>query len=218
MPRFFIVLYLKISNQIKMLLAQNISFHRGNRKIFDNINVSLSSGKIIFLSGKNGSGKTSLIKLALNLLEPTSGEIYWKGKTLNKNLYDFYSNTTYIADKSSSIRQLSVYENIRIWKKLFLSNVNYNQINEILSMLSLDRLSNSKVSTLSLGEIKKLELLRLIIENKKIWILDEPLNNLDKSSINLIEQTFTDHCDKEGCVMFSSHQDPKIQISEEINL
>tara|TARA_B100001175_G_C19384018_1_gene578010 strand:+ start:68 stop:673 length:606 start_codon:yes stop_codon:yes gene_type:complete len=201
-----------------MLLGQNISLHRSSRKIFEDINISLSPGKVIILKGKNGSGKTSFIKTILNLLQPSSGTIYWKGKLLDKNLYDFYNNITYIADKTSSIRQLSVFENIKIWKKIFLSDVSLKQINDILSILNLDNFLNSKINTLSLGEVKKLELLRLVIENKKLWILDEPFTNLDNHSINLIEQTFTDHCKNDGSIIFSSHQEPKIQISEEINL
>ena len=201
-----------------MLLAQNISLNRSNKKIFEDISISLSPGKIIILKGRNGSGKTSLLKTILNILEPTSGSIYWKGKIINKNLYDYYDNITYISDKTSSIRQLSLWDNIKIWKKINLSKINYEAIENILSILNLSSLKNSKVNTLSLGEIKKLELLRLIIENKKFWILDEPFTNLDKDSVNVIEQTFTDHCINNGSIIFSSHQEPLIQISEEITL
>ena len=62
------------------------------------------------------------------------------------------------------------------------------------------------------------EFLRLIIENKKVWILDEPLSNLDEDSIELMKQTFEDHCSKEGSIIFSSHQNPGIYVTEEINL
>ena len=71
---------------------------------------------------------------------------------------------------------------------------------------------------MSFGENKKLEFLRLIIEDKKIWILDEPLSNLDEESIDLIEQTFQDHRSKEGSIIFSSHQNSQIGVSEEIRL
>jgi len=77
---------------------------------------------------------------------------------------------------------------------------------------------NKKVATLSFGETKKLEFLRLIIENKKVWILDEPLSNLDEDSIELMKQTFEDHCSKEGSIIFSSHQNPGIYVTEEIEL
>ena len=85
-------------------------------------------------------------------------------------------------------------------------------------MLKLNNFSDSKVNTLSLGEVKKLELIRLIIENKKIWILDEPFTSLDKESINIIGHTFLDHCNNDGCILFSSHQEPQIEVSEEILL
>ena len=201
-----------------MLLAQSISFNRLNKEIFENISLSLTSGKIVILKGKNGSGKTTLLKILLNIIKPTSGSIYWKGKSLDKNLYDYYKNITYIADKTSSLKQLKVYENIKIWKKLFISNVSSGQINNVLSILKLNNYLNTKVSSLSLGEIKKLELLRLIIENKKVWILDEPFTNLDVDSINTITQTIVDHCDNDGSVIFTSHQDIQIQASEEITL
>ncbi len=199
-----------------MLLAQNITLERLNRKIFEDINISLSSGKIVILKGKNGSGKTSLLKTIINILQPSSGTIYWKGKPLNKNLYDFYTNITYIADRTSSLRQLTVHENIKIWKNLFLSKVSYEQIDNILKVLNLNKYSKTKASYLSLGEIKKLELVRLIIENKKIWILDEPLTNLDDESVNVISQTFVDHCSNGGSIFFSSHQELKIEATEEI--
>ena len=64
---------------------------------------------------------------------------------------------------------------------------------------------NKKVATLSFGETKKLEFLRLIIENKKVWILDEPLSNLDEDSIELMKQTFEDHCNKEGSIIFKKN-------------
>ena len=131
-----------------MLLAQNLTLNRSNRSIFKDVNISLTLGKIILLKGKNGSGKTSLIKIILKILEPTSGSIYWKGKILNNNIYDYLSNVTYISDQTSSIRQLSVYENIKIWKKIFLSNINYDEIDNILSVLNLGSYSSSKVNTL----------------------------------------------------------------------
>ena len=201
-----------------MILVKDLSLERSNKKIFDNINLSLSSGKILLLKGKNGSGKTTLLKTIINIIEPTSGSIYWKGKPIKKNLYDFYNHVTYIADKTTSLNRLTVQENINIWKKIFLSKISKIQIENILKTLKLDIYLNQKVSSLSFGENKKLEFLRLIIEDKKIWILDEPLSNLDDESIDLLSQTFQDHRTKEGSIIFSSHQNSEIGINEEIRL
>ena len=201
-----------------MIIVKDLSVERLEKKIFENIDLSLKSGDITILKGKNGSGKTTLIKAILNIIEPSAGSVYWKGKLLKKNLYDFYNNVTYIADKTSSLTKLTVKDNINIWKKIFLSNINDSQIETALKTLRLENCLNKKVGTLSLGETKKLELLRLIIENKKIWVLDEPLSGLDDDSIELIKQTFEDHCAKEGSIIFSSHQNPGIYVTEEINL
>jgi len=201
-----------------MLIVKDLSIERLNKKIFEDINLSLSPGNITILKGKNGSGKTTLLKAILNLLEPSFGSIYWKGNLLKKNLYDFYNHVTYIADTTSSLRKLTIKDNINIWKKFFISNINDAQIETALKTLKLDNYLNKKVGTLSFGETKKLEFLRLIMENKKVWILDEPLSNLDEDSIELMKQTFEDHCNKEGSIIFSSHQNPGIYVTEEINL
>ena len=201
-----------------MIIGKNLSVERLDKKIFENISLSLAPGNITILKGKNGSGKTTLLKAILNLLEPSFGSIYWKGKLLKKNLYDFYNHVTYIGDTTSSLRKLTIRDNVNIWKKFFISNINDAQIEIALKTLKLDNYLNKKVGTLSFGETKKLEFLRLIIENKKVWILDEPLSNLDENSIELMKQTFEDHCSKEGSIIFSSHQNPGIYVTDEIYL
>ena len=198
-----------------MRLVKDLSIERSNKKIFQNINLSLGSGKIILLKGKNGSGKTTLLKTIINIIEPSSGDIYWKGKPLKKNLYDFYKHVTFIADRTSSLSKLSIQENINIWRKIFLSKISNSQIANILKTLKLDIYLSQKVSSLSFGEIKKLEFVRLMIEDKKIWILDEPLSNLDSEAIDIISQ---DHRSKDGSIIFSSHQNSEIGITEEIRL
>ena len=201
-----------------MLIVKDLSIDRLDKKIFENINLSLTPGNITILKGKHGSGKTTLLKAILNLIEPSFGSIFWKGKLLKRNLYDFYNHATYIADTTSSLRKLTIKDNVNIWKKFFISNINDTQIETALKTLKLDNYLDKKVGTLSFGETKKLEFLRLIIENKKVWILDEPLSNLDEDSIELMKQTFEDHSSKEGSIIFSSHQNPGIYVTEEIEL
>ena len=201
-----------------MIIVKDLSVERLDKKIFENINLSLTSGNITILKGRNGSGKTTLLKTILNIIEPSFGSIYWKGKLLKKNLYDFYNHVTYIADKTSSLTKLTVKDNINIWNKIFLSDINNSQIETALKTLKLENYLNHKVGTLSFGETKKLEFLRLIIENKKVWILDEPLSSLDEDTVELIKQTFEDHVAKEGSIIFSSHQNPGIYVTEEIHL
>ncbi len=201
-----------------MLIVKDLSVQRLDKAIFENISLSLSPRNITILKGKNGSGKTTLLKAILNIIEPSFGSIYWKGKLLKKNLYDFYNHVTYIPDTTTSLKKLTIRDNINIWKKFFISDINNAQIETALKTLKLDNNLNKKVGTLSFGETKKLEFLRLIIENKNVWILDEPFSNLDDDSIELMKQTFEDHCANEGSIIFSSHQNPGIYVTEEMEL
>ena len=106
-----------------MLLANNLSFKRGHKEIFQKMNISLPPKKIIHLKGRNGIGKTTLIKILVNMLLPSTGEVYWNGKNIKKNLYEFFADLTYIMDVQTSKNELTVNENIRFWMKLFSSNL-----------------------------------------------------------------------------------------------
>ena len=197
-----------------MLLINNLSFSRNETKIFENLNLSLSNKKIIRIKGRNGSGKTTFLKVILNILEPKSGEIIWKGKNIKKNIFDFYNHTTFIMDNNTSTRELSIADNINFWKGLSSSKLNNEEVFELLKKLDIEKYYNTKVMHLSSGEKKKLELLRLILEQKQLWILDEPFNHLDDLSIEILNQTFLDHIQNNGMILFASHYDPVIKNIE----
>jgi len=201
-----------------MLLINNLSFSRNETRIFENLNLSLSNKKIIQIKGRNGSGKTTFLKVILNLLEPNNGEIIWKGKNIKKNIFDFYKHTTFIMDNNTSTRELSVEDNINFWRGLSASKLNNKEIFELLNKLNIEKYYKTKVMYLSSGERKKLELIRLILEQKKLWVLDEPFNHLDDLSIEILNQTFLDHVNNDGMILFASHYDPMINNLETLVL
>ena len=201
-----------------MLLINNLSFSRNETKIFENLNLSLSNKKIIQIKGRNGSGKTTFLKVILNILEPNNGEIIWKGKNIKKNIFDFYNQTTFIMDNNTSTRELTVEDNINFWRGLSSSKLNNEEIFELLNKLNIEKYYKTKVMYLSSGERKKLELIRLILEQKKLWVLDEPFNHLDDLSIEILNQTFLDHVNNDGMILFASHYDPMINNLETLVL
>jgi len=201
-----------------MFLATNISFKRSSRTIFKNFNLSLSSNKIIQISGRNGVGKTTLIKILSCIILPTSGEIFWNGKKIFKNLNNFFKNLTLIMDINTAKKDLTVFENIIFWKKIFASHIDYNEIDALLKLLKMEIYKNVMVKNLSYGEIRKLEISRLIIEKRKIWIFDEPYLGLDEVTINILNETLKDHLRNNGMIIFSSHYSPKIPGIEKIQL
>ena len=132
-----------------MLLANNLSFERNGREIFKELNISISPEKIIHLHGQNGIGKTTLIKILVNMLLPTTGMIYWNGKNIKKNLNEYFTNLTYIMDHQTSKNEMTVMENIKFWIKLFSSNIKFEQLDEIFDLLSLDIHKNIQNSHLA---------------------------------------------------------------------
>lgn len=197
-----------------MLLINNLSFFRDENLIFENLNLSLGNGQITQIRGKNGSGKTTFLKVILNLLSSKTGEIFWEGQNINKNIFNFYNQITYVADHNTSSRKLSVLDNINFWKGLSSSNLSNDETLVLLETFNLKKYLNAETMYLSSGEVKKLELLRLILEQKKIWILDEPYNHLDDSSIEILNQTFVDHTNNDGIILFASHYNPAVNNLE----
>ena len=201
-----------------MLLISNLSFSRNEIKIFENLNLSLNNKQMIQIKGRNGSGKTTFLKVILNILEPKSGEIIWEGSNIKKNIFDFYNQTTFIMDNNTSTRELNVINNINFWKGLSSSKLDNEEIFVLLKKLDIEKYYKTKVMHLSAGEQKKLELTRLILEQKKLWVLDEPFNHLDSLSIEILNQTFVDHVNNDGMILFASHFDPIISNLETLEL
>ena len=201
-----------------MLLINNLSFSRNDNIIFQNLNLSLSNRSITQIRGKNGSGKTTFINVVLNFLESKTGEIFWEGKNIKKNIFNFYNKTTFIMDHNTCTRKMTVLDNINFWSRLSSSKLTKDEIVLLLETFNLQKYQNTKTMYLSSGEIRKLELLRLILEQKKLWILDEPYNHLDDLSIEILNQTFIDHINKDGVILFTSHLKPSIDNLEVLDI
>ena len=201
-----------------MLLINNLSFSRNGNIIFENLNLSLNNRSITQIRGKNGSGKTTFINVVLNFLESKTGEIFWEGKNIKKNIFNFYNKTTFIMDHNTCTRKMTVLDNINFWSRLSSSKLTKDEIVLLLETFNIQKYQNTKTMYLSSGEIRKLELLRLILEQKKLWILDEPYNHLDDLSIEILNQTFIDHINKDGVILFTSHLKPSINNLEVVDL
>ncbi len=111
-----------------MLLINNLSFSRDSNLIFENLNISLANGQITQIKGKNGSGKTTFLKVILNILISKTGEVIWEGQNIKKNIFSFYNQVTFISDQSTSSRKLTVIDNIKFWRGLSSSKINDNDI------------------------------------------------------------------------------------------
>lgn len=169
------------------------------RQILKNINLSVGGGKIIGLLGRNGQGKTTLIKLINDLLTPTSGQVLINGKAPgieSKKSIAYLPERTYL-DKSMTVKQTIKYF------AEFYDNFDENKAVRLLKDLDLD--INQKLTKMSKGMLEKVQLILVMSRNAELYILDEPLGGVDPAKRDYILDTIFSDCNEGASVIISTH-------------
>ena len=184
---------------MELVKCNNLCKEFDNKQILNNINLSIPKGKIIGLLGKNGMGKTTLIKLINDLLTPTSGDILINGEkpgVNSKKVISYLPERTYL-DKSMRISQiLTFFEE-------FYDDFNKEKAIKLLKDLDLD--INSKVSKMSKGMQEKLQLILVMSRDAELYILDEPLGGVDPATRDYILDTILSNFSEGASVIISTH-------------
>ncbi|MBE6806202.1 MAG: ABC transporter ATP-binding protein [Ruminococcaceae bacterium] len=171
----------------------------GEKKVLDNINLSVEKGKIIGLLGKNGTGKSTLIKLINDLLTPTSGEVLVCGKkpgVESKKIIAFLPERTYL-DKSMRVSDIIKYF------ADFYDNFDSEKAYKLLNDLGLD--ANLKLNKMSKGMQEKVQLCLVMSRNADLYILDEPLGGVDPATRDYILDTILSNFNEGASVIISTH-------------
>lgn len=184
---------------MELVKCNNLCKEFDNKKILDNINLIIPKGKIIGLLGKNGMGKTTLIKLINDLLTPTSGEVLINGEKpgiKSKKVISYLPERTYL-DKSMKVSQiLTLFEE-------FYDDFSKEKAINLLKDLDLD--INSKVSKMSKGMQEKLQLILVMSRDAELYILDEPLGGIDPATRDYILDTILSNFSEGASVIISTH-------------
>ena len=177
----------------------NVNKQFGNKKILKDINLTIPKGRIIGLLGKNGTGKTTLIKLINDLLTPTSGEILVNGKRVgveSKKVISYLPERTYL-DKSMTVDQVIAYF------KDFYKDFSETKARELLKDLDLD--TTQKLSKMSKGMQEKVQLVLVMSRKADLYILDEPLGGVDPATRDYILDTILNNFNEDASVIISTH-------------
>lgn len=161
--------------------ANNLNLSIKKDKILNNINLQLEQGKIHGLIGRNGSGKTMLMKCICGFVRPTSGQVKVEGKIIGKDV-DFPQNVGIIIETPGFVPYYSGYRNLKILADL-RRKISKQDVLRTMEEVGLKGAENKIVRKYSLGMRQRLGLAQAIMENPDILILDEPMNGLDKEGV-----------------------------------
>ena len=187
-----------------ILAAEALSCVRQDRVLFENLNFQLSAGQVLYIQGKNGAGKSSLLRLLAGLTSPEDGQILFHGKPLHSQTEFFADQLLFIGHQSGIHPQLTALQNLAFWSAL--SEQSIAEPYQLLGSLGLAGLEDIPCFMLSAGQQRRVSLARLWFTHKPLWILDEPFTSLDQQLIAKLEYHFLQHLSGGGVIVLTSHQ------------
>ena len=197
------------------LIVNNLSCQRGYKLLFENLSFELNSGEVLKVSGPNGSGKTSLMKILAGLSSFETGSIDYDDTKINSERYNL--DFLYLGHLAALSPELSCLENLKYTMRLGNDNLDLD-FSDALEKVGLKKFENELVGKLSAGQKKRIALSLLFITQSKVWLLDEPFSALDSKAIKIIETRVDDHCNSGGICILTTHQECNIKNMKEISL
>ena len=193
-----------------------LELYRNDDRIFSEISFDLSEGQHLLISGANGTGKTSLLRVICGLTIPTGGTILWNQLATNNIDCRYYEHLAYLGHKNALIPELTARENLEY---TFEGNRSINRTPSVLEAFGLNKYLDQYAEKLSNGQIRKVALSRILLSEKTLWILDEPVANLDTSGTQFLLAEMQAHLDQGGMLITTSNlNDQTFKPSSEINL
>jgi heme exporter protein A len=186
---------------------------RGDRRLFRDVSFSLAAGTLLQLTGPNGSGKTSLLRIIAGLVSPESGEVLWRGAQVGSLAEEYSRSVTYLGHRTAVKEELSSTENLRISNGLSGIEVTGATAQQALARVGLAGRENLPARFLSEGQRRRSALARLITCSTTLWLLDEVLASLDRAAGSLIESIIGEHLNRGGIAIVATHQELHIPTS-----
>src|SRR5215813_6988888 len=196
-----------------MLEAINLECIRGDRRLFKNINFALHRGDFLQLTGPNGSGKTSLLRMISGLIAPASGDIRWNGANIRSLGEEYSAAITYVGHRPAIKEELSALENLRVASALHGTEISESDARKTLRKFGLEGRECLPVRLLSEGQKRRVALARLVVCNTNLWLLDEVLSSLDKSAVSLVVSLIENHLKNGGMAVVATHQNIDLSAS-----
>ena len=183
-----------------------MTVRRAGAVLFAQLTVQLKPGDLLEISGANGSGKTTLLRALAGLLEPDEGAVLWRGAPITDNLGGFFAELVYVGHKDALNLRLSALDNLQLAAALGGGSA---RLRAALARLGSEKLADRPAGTLSAGQLRRVSLARLLLGSARLWLLDEPLANLDDAGCAASLQIMREHLEGGGVAVVSTHRQSK---------
>ncbi len=186
------------------LEARALSCIRDDRLLFSALDFTLHGGEALILEGRNGSGKTSLLRILCGIRLPDDGVLLWQGEDAHRLGAEFHQHIAYLGHRDGNKLDLTPQENLRIAQGLGRARVDIG-IDEALERVGLYGFEDVPTRNLSAGQQRRVAIARLLITEAELWILDEPFTSLDRKGIEDVEGMFDRHLADGGMAVLTTH-------------
>ena len=198
------------------LKSNCLELYRNDNLIFSDISFELSEGQHLLITGANGSGKTSLLRVICGLTVPTAGTVLWDELATNNLDCTYYDHMAYIGHKNALISELTAKENLEYSLD---RNQSVESSNRILKAFDLNKYLDQYAEKLSNGQMRKVALSRILLSDKTLWVLDEPLANIDRQGTQFLLTEMQAHLERGGMLITTSNvKNETLKSDLEINL
>ena len=182
------------------LSGRGVRCVRGGREVFSGLDFAISAGEVLAVTGPNGSGKTSLLRLIAGLLTMADGSIDLEGGEADLTLSE---QAHYLGHRDALKPALSVLENLSFWQN-FLGGETFDT-DESLAAVGLDHAMHLPAAYLSAGQRRRLSVARLLAVRRPVWLLDEPTSALDAAGQSLFAGLMQEHLATGGLIIAATH-------------
>ncbi len=190
-----------------MLVAKNISKSYDNTQALSNVSLSIKKGELYGLLGPNGAGKTSAINILSSLLKPDSGEIFYEGKSLGKNIAECKKAIGIVPQEIALYEDLTAIENLKFWGSLYGIKGKQLQLktDKLLDFIGLTDRKDHKIKTYSGGMKRRINIAAALLHDPKIVFMDEPTVGIDPQSRNLIFEVIEELHSRGLTMIYTTH-------------